>query len=224
MTTPFTGSPAPWAPVTRSEHTPGGRQILPHYVERTDQGLREYDPYAKLFEERIVFLGIPLDDTAADDVMGQMIVLESKNPDRDISLYINSPGGSFTALTAIYDTMQFIRPDIQTVCLGQAASAAAVLLMAGTPGKRLAVPGSRVLLRQPSIEGIKGQTSDLEIQARELMRMREWLEQTISRHTGRPVEQAREDIERDMILTAEQAVAYGAVDQITVDRKVARTR
>jgi ATP-dependent Clp protease, protease subunit len=201
-------------------HLPNSRYVIPRFVERTTQGYREYDPYTKLFEERIIFLGVQIDDASANDVMAQLLTLESMDPDRDISIYINSPGGSFTALTAIYDTMQFVKPDVSTVCMGQAASAAAVLLAAGTPGKRMALPNSRILIHQPSSEG-QGQSSDIEIQAREIMRMRTLLEQMLSKHTGKSEEQVRLDIERDKILTAEEAVEYGIVDQIISSRRVA---
>jgi len=196
-----------------------GRYIVPRFVERTSQGVREYDPYAKLFEERIIFLGSQVDDISANDIMAQLICLESMDPDRDISMYINSPGGSFTALTAIYDTMQFVKPDIQTVCMGQAASAAAVLLAAGTPGKRMALPNARILIHQPYTETGRGQVSDLEIQAKEIFRMREQLEEMLSKHSNKPVEVVREDIERDKILTAEEALEYGLIDQIVSTRK-----
>ncbi|MFF4345122.1 ATP-dependent Clp protease proteolytic subunit [Kitasatospora sp. NPDC001540] len=196
-----------------------GRYIVPRFVERTSQGIREYDPYAKLFEERIIFLGSQVDDVSANDIMAQLICLESMDPDRDISLYINSPGGSFTALTAIYDTMQFVKPDIQTVCMGQAASAAAVILAAGTPGKRLALPNARVLIHQPYTETGRGQVSDLEIQAREIFRMREQLETMLAKHSTKSVDQVREDIERDKILTAEESLEYGLIDQIVSTRK-----
>ncbi|MFJ5923670.1 ATP-dependent Clp protease proteolytic subunit [Kitasatospora sp. NPDC092948] len=196
-----------------------GRYIVPRFVERTSQGVREYDPYAKLFEERIIFLGSQVDDVSANDIMAQLICLESMDPDRDISLYINSPGGSFTALTAIYDTMQFVKPDIQTVCMGQAASAAAVILAAGTPGKRMALPNARVLIHQPYTETGRGQVSDLEIQAKEIFRMREQLETMLAKHSSKSVEQVREDIERDKILTAEESLEYGLIDQIISTRK-----
>ncbi|GLW72191.1 ATP-dependent Clp protease proteolytic subunit 2 [Kitasatospora phosalacinea] len=196
-----------------------GRYIVPRFVERTSQGIREYDPYAKLFEERIIFLGSQVDDVSANDIMAQLICLESMDPDRDISLYINSPGGSFTALTAIYDTMQFVKPDIQTVCMGQAASAAAVILAAGTPGKRLALPNARVLIHQPYTETGRGQVSDLEIQAKEIFRMREQLETMLAKHSTKTVDQVREDIERDKILTAEESLEYGLIDQIVSTRK-----
>ncbi|HEV3170153.1 MAG TPA: ATP-dependent Clp protease proteolytic subunit [Actinocrinis sp.] len=194
------------------------RYVLPHFIERTSQGIREYDPYAKLFEERIIFLGVQIDDASANDVMAQLITLESMDPDRDIIMYINSPGGSFTALTAIYDTMQFVKPDVQTVCIGQAASAAAVLLAAGTKGKRLALPNSRILIHQPYTETGRADLNDLEIQANEILRMRALLEFMLAKHSGRTEEQVREDIERDKILTATQAVEYGLIDQVITSR------
>lgn len=197
---------------------PQSRYILPSFVERTAQGFREFNPYNKLFEERIIFLGVQIDDASADDVMAQLLCLESMDPDRDISIYINSPGGSYTAMTAIYDTMQFVKPDIQTACLGQAASAAAVLLAAGTPGKRFALPHSRILIHQPYTEG-GGQGSDIEIQANEILRMRTEMETILSRHTGRTMEQIEQDIERDKILTADQAQEYGIVDSVIASRK-----
>ena len=200
-----------------------GRYIVPRFVERTTQGIREYDPYAKLFEERIIFLGSQVDDVSANDIMAQLLCLESMDPDREIQMYINSPGGSFTALTAIYDTMQYVKPDITTVCMGQAASAAAVLLAAGTPGKRMALPNARILIHQPYTETGSGQVSDLEIQAKEIFRMREQLEEMLSKHSNKSVEQVRDDIERDKILTAEEAVEYGLVDQIISTRKTSLT-
>ncbi|OZB48285.1 ATP-dependent Clp protease proteolytic subunit [Cellulomonas sp. SG140] len=200
--------------------SPSGRYVLPQFEERTAYGFKRQDPYTKLFEDRIIFLGVQVDDASADDVMAQLLVLESTDPDGLITIYINSPGGSFTALTAIYDTMQYIKPQIQTVCLGQAASAAAVLLAAGSPGKRLALPNARVLIHQPAIEGGGyAQASDIEIQANELIRIREWLEQALAHHTGQPLEQVRQDIERDKILTAQQAAEYGLVDQVLASRK-----
>ncbi|MFB7129769.1 ATP-dependent Clp protease proteolytic subunit [Kitasatospora xanthocidica] len=200
-----------------------GRYIVPRFVERTTQGIREYDPYAKLFEERIIFLGSQVDDVSANDIMAQLLCLESMDPDREIQMYINSPGGSFTALTAIYDTMQYVKPDITTVCMGQAASAAAVLLAAGTPGKRMALPNARILIHQPYTETGRGQVSDLEIQAKEIFRMREQLEEMLSKHSNRTAEQVREDIERDKILTAEEAAEYGLIDQIISTRKTSLT-
>jgi ATP-dependent Clp protease protease subunit len=199
-------------------HTPQSRYILPSFIERTSYGIKEMNPYNKLFEERIIFLGVQIDDASANDVMAQLLCLESMDPDRDILLYINSPGGSFTALTAIYDTMQYVRPDIQTVCMGQAASAAAVLLAAGTPGKRLALPNARILIHQPYSEG-GGQGSDIEIQAREILRMRTQLEEMLARHSGKSAEAVRKDIERDKILTAEEAKTYGLIDQVLDSRK-----
>ncbi|MFC5380315.1 ATP-dependent Clp protease proteolytic subunit [Aquipuribacter nitratireducens] len=202
---------------------PSSRYILPSFEERTSYGYKRLDPYAKLFEDRIIFLGVQVDDASADDVMAQLIVLESQDPDRDIIFYINSPGGSFTALTAIYDTMQYIKPDIQTYCLGQAASAAAVLLAAGSPGKRFALPNARVLIHQPAMAGSDyGQASDIEIQANEVQRMRTWLEETVARHTGQDVDKVRTDIERDKILTAQQALEYGLIDQVLEPRKAAQ--
>jgi ATP-dependent Clp protease protease subunit len=195
------------------------RYIIPSFVERTTYGVKEMNPYNKLFEERIIFLGIQIDDASANDVMAQLFTLESIDPDRDINVYINSPGGSFTAMTAIYDTMQFVKPDIQTVCVGQAASAAAVLLAAGTPGKRAALPNSRILIHQPAIESGYGQASDIEIQANEILRIRSLLEELLARHSGQKVEQVRQDIERDKVLTAADAKAYGLVDDIIESRK-----
>ncbi|WP_051940593.1 ATP-dependent Clp protease proteolytic subunit [Phaeacidiphilus oryzae] len=196
-----------------------GRYIVPRFVERTSQGVREYDPYAKLFEERIIFLGAQIDDVSANDIMAQLICLESMDPDRDIQIYINSPGGSFTALTAIYDTMQYVKCDVATVCMGQAASAAAVILAAGTPGKRMALPNARVLIHQPYTETGRGQVSDLEIQAKEILRMRSQLEEMLAKHSKKDVQQISDDIERDKILTAEEALEYGLIDQIISTRK-----
>jgi ATP-dependent Clp protease, protease subunit len=208
------------APVLSAGQAPFSRYILPQFEERTAYGFKRQDPYTKLFEDRIIFLGVQIDDASADDVMAQLLVLEAQDPDRDIVMYINSPGGAFTALTAIYDTMQFVKPDIQTVCLGQAASAAAVLLAAGAPGKRLALPNARVLIHQPAMAGSDyGQASDIEIQATEVLRMRTWLEETIAKHSNRTTEQVRLDIERDKILTAEAALDYGLVDQVLESRK-----
>ena len=194
--------------------SPSNNYYIPQWEERTSYGFRRIDPYGKLFEERIIFLGTPISDDIANAVMAQLLCLQSMDPDRDISIYINSPGGSFTAMTAIYDTMQFLKPDIQTVCLGQAASAAAVLLAAGTPGKRLALPNSRILIHQPYTEGSYGQSSDIEIQANEILRMRELLEKLISDHTGKSPEEVNADIERDKILTSSAALDYGLIDGI----------
>jgi ATP-dependent Clp protease protease subunit len=200
---------------------PSSRYVLPQFEERTPYGFKRQDPYTKLFEDRIIFLGSQVDDVSADDIMAQLLVLESSDPDRDITLYINSPGGSFTAMTAIYDTMMFIRPEVQTVCLGQAASAAAVLLAAGAPGKRLALPNARVLIHQPALGGgERGQATDLQIQADEVMRMRSWLEETLARHSGKTAAQVNVDIERDKILTAEGAQVYGLIDEVLTTRKI----
>jgi ATP-dependent Clp protease protease subunit len=199
---------------------PQSRYVLPSFTERTSYGVKESNPYNKLFEERIIFLGVQVDDASANDIMAQLLTLESNDPDRDITIYINSPGGSFTAMMAIYDTMQFVRPEIQTVCLGQAASAAAVLLAAGTRGKRLAVPNARILVHQPATEGVFGQVSDLEIQANEIQRMRKLMESVLARHTGQTEERVRQDVDRDKILTSEEAKDYGFIDEITQVRKL----
>jgi len=201
-----------FAPVTN-------RYVLPNFVEKSALGERVIDPYSKLFDERVIFLGVQVDDASANDIMAQLLVLEARDPDRDITMYINSPGGSFTAMTAIYDTMQYIRPDIMTVCLGQAASAAAVLLAAGAPGKRLALTNSRIIIHQPATEGGYGQGSDIEIQAREIMRMRNNLEELLSRHSGQTLEKVKKDIDRDKILTADEAKEYGLVDTVLASRK-----
>ena len=194
------------------------RYVLPTIEEKTAYGFKRLDPYTKLFEERIIFMGQPIDDTVANDVMAQLLTLESMDSDRDIMIYINSPGGSFTALTAIYDTMQFIRPDVSTICLGQAASAAAVILAGGAKGKRYALEHSRILIHQPSSEG-GGQASDIEIQAKEIMRMRTLLEAMIAKHSTRSPADIAADIERDKILTAAEAVEYGLIDQVLASRK-----
>jgi len=192
---------------------------IPQWEERTSYGFRRIDPYAKLFEDRIIYLGTPISDDVANAVIAQLLCLQSMNPDQDISIYINSPGGSFTALTAIYDTMHFIKPDVQTVCIGQAASAAAILLAAGTKGKRLALPNSRILIHQPYTEGAYGQASDIEIQANEILRMRTRLEEMIAENTGKSADVVSRDIERDKILTADEAVEYGLVDQVLASLK-----
>ncbi|KAA9394104.1 ATP-dependent Clp protease proteolytic subunit [Kocuria coralli] len=212
-------------PGSTAGHMPTNRYVLPDFEERTPYGYRRQNPYTKLFEDRIVFLGVQVDDASADDVMAQLLVLEAQDSDRDITMYINSPGGSFTAMTAIYDTMQFIRPEIQTVCLGQAASAASVLLAAGTPGKRLALPNARVLIHQPAMQGQGGgQASDIEIQANEIVRMRTWLEDTMALHTGKTSEEINRDIERDKILTATEAKDYGIVDHVLDSRKAVKPK
>ncbi|MFG2222371.1 ATP-dependent Clp protease proteolytic subunit [Streptomyces sp. NPDC048644] len=199
---------------------PTARYVLPEFTERTSSGTRTMDPYSKLLGERIVFLGTPIDDASANDVMAQFMYLEHAAPEQDISLYINSPGGSFTAMTAIYDTMQYVTCDVATVCLGQAASAAAVLLAAGAPGKRLALPGARVLIHQPALsEPVQGQATDLRIQADELLRTRDKLEELLQRHTGMPRERIAADIERDKIFDTGAAQEYGLIDGVTRARK-----
>ena len=196
-----------------------GRYVLPEFREKTPYGEKINNPYTKLFEERIIFLGTQIDDASADDVMAQLLCLESLDPEKEISIYINSPGGSFTAMTAIYDTMQFVKPDVSTVCLGQAASAAALILAAGAPGKRFILPHARVLIHQPYAEG-EGQGSDIEIQANELLRMRSEMEEILALHTNKPVATIAQDIERDKILPANLAVQYGIVDKVIDSRKL----
>lgn len=203
-----------------SAHMPSARYVLPSFIEHSAQGTKETNPYNKLFEERIIFLASQVDDTSANDIMAQLLVLEAQDPDRDITMYINSPGGSFTALMAIYDTMRYVRPDVQTVCLGQAASAAAVLLAAGAPGKRAALPNARILIHQPATQGTQGQVSDLEIQAAEIERMRTLMDKTLAEHTGKSPEQIRIDTDRDKILTAAEAVDYGIIDTVFDYRKL----
>ncbi|MFI1755460.1 ATP-dependent Clp protease proteolytic subunit [Streptomyces sp. NPDC020571] len=198
---------------------PSARHVLPESTERTSSGTRTSDPYSKLLQERIVFLGTPVDETSANDVMAQFMYLEHQAPDRDIELYVNSPGGSFTAMTAIYDTMRYVACDVATTCLGQAGPSAAVLLAAGTPGKRAVLPGARVVIRQPALtEPVEGQASDLAVHADELVRIRTRMEEILVRHTGRSPEQVSEDIERETVLDARQAVAYGLVDRIVPAR------
>lgn len=193
--------------------------IVPTVVEQTNRGERAYDLYSKLLKENIIFLGTPIDDTIANLMCAQLIHLESENPDRDINIYINSPGGDITALFAIYDTMQFIRNDIATICLGQAASAAAVLLAAGTKGKRLALPHSRVLLHQPYGQVGYGQVTDLEIAAREILRMRDLLEQILADHTGQPIDRIHADTDRDFVMEAHDALSYGIIDTVIESRQ-----
>ncbi len=193
--------------------------FIPQWEERTSYGMRRVDPYTKLFEDRIIFLGTPISDEIANAVMAQLLCLQQIDADRDIEIYINSPGGSFTALTAIYDTMRYIKPDVRTVCLGQAASAAAVILAAGTKGKRLALPNSRILIHQPATEGGYGQSSDIEIQAREILRIRSLMEDMLATDTGKSTEEVSHDIERDKYLTAEQALEYGIIDEVLTSLK-----
>ena len=193
--------------------------MVPIVIEQTNRGERSFDIYSRLLKDRIIFLGTPIDDTIGNLVMAQLIHLESEDPDKDINLYINSPGGDITSLFAIYDTMQYIRCDVSTIVMGQAASAAAVLLLAGAKGKRYALPHSRVLLHQPH-GGAQGQAVDIEIQAKEILRYRQLLDQIIAEHTGQPVEKVKQDTDRDYILTAELAKEYGAVDEVLSSRKI----
>jgi ATP-dependent Clp protease, protease subunit len=199
---------------------PAARYVLPEFTERTATGTRTVDPYSKLLSERIVFLGTQVDDTAATDLIAQFMYLEYAEPDRPVSLYINSPGGSFGAMAAIYDTMQYLTCDVETFCLGQAGSCAAALLAAGAPGRRHALPCARVVIQQPSLDGpVRGQPSDLEIEARELMRVREMLTAMLVRHTARSAQEISTDLERDTVLDATAAKAYGLVDHIMENRK-----
>ncbi|MGW6462572.1 ATP-dependent Clp protease proteolytic subunit [Streptomyces rubiginosohelvolus] len=198
---------------------PAARYVLPEFTERTATGTRTQDPYSKLLSERIVFLGSPIDDTAASDLIAQLMYLEHADPDRPLSLYINSPGGSFQAMAAVYDTMQFLTCEVETFCLGQADSYAAALLAAGAKGRRHALPGARVVIQQPALEEpMRGQPSDLEIHARELVRTREMFAAMLVRHTGRTAEQITADIERDTILDAKAALAHGLVDHVVENR------
>ena len=201
---------------------PSARYIVPEFEEKTPYGYKRQNPYTRLFDDRIIFMGVQVDDTTADDIMAQLLVLESMDPNRDVMMYINSPGGSMTAMTAIYDTMNYIQPDVQTVCLGQAASAAAILLAAGTKGKRLILPNARVLIHQPAIDQGFGKATEIEIQAKEMLRMRQWLEDTLAKHTGQPIERIRKDIEVDTFLTAAEAKEYGIVDEVLEPRGVKR--
>jgi ATP-dependent Clp protease protease subunit len=193
--------------------------LVPVVVEQTSRGERSFDIYSRLLKERIVFLGTPIDDAVGNLIMAQLLHLESEDPDKDINLYVNSPGGDITSLFAIYDTMQYIKPDVSTICMGQAASAAAVLVLAGTKGKRYALPHSRILLHQPH-GGAQGQAVDIEIQAKEITRYRKLLEELIAEHTGQPLEKVAKDTDRDYILTADEAVEYGVVDEVITSRKI----
>jgi ATP-dependent Clp protease, protease subunit len=193
---------------------------IPYVVEQTNRGERGYDLYSKLLKENIIFVGTPIDDTIANLICAQLLHLESESPDKDINLYINSPGGDITALFAIYDTMSFIKPDISTICFGQAASAAAVLLAAGTPGKRLALPHARILIHQPYAQS-QGQATDIELAAREILRMRTLLEEILSTHTGQPVEKIHQDTDRDFVMSAEEAMNYGIIDEVISARSLA---
>ena len=191
--------------------------VIPNVIEKTNGVERAYDLYSKMLKDNIIFVGTPIDDGVANVVCAQLLHLESENPDKDINLYINSPGGDINALFAIYDTMSYIKPDITTICYGQAASAAAVLLAAGTPGKRLALPHSRILIHQP-YAGAQGQVSDLEIASREIQRLKEALEELLARHTGQPVDKIKEDTDRDYVMTAAEAKEYGIIDEVIESR------
>jgi ATP-dependent Clp protease, protease subunit len=195
------------------------RRILPSFVERTSYGTYETNPYSKLFEERIIFIGTPIDDAVANDIAAQLLYLESSEPDRPVSLYINSPGGSLTAMAAIYDTMQYIRPPIQTFCMGQAVSAAALLLAAGQPGRRSAVQHARVSISQPTFDAVRGQVSDLTIQATETARLRQLFESALATAAGKTETHIRRDIERELVLTAPEAYEYGLIDTVLQPRK-----
>jgi ATP-dependent Clp protease protease subunit len=223
MIIPNTITPTTITP-TRTDRTTmnleASNYYVPTVVEQTNRGERAYDLYSRLLKENILFLGTPIDDTIANLVCAQLIHLESENPDKDINIYINSPGGDITALFAIYDTMQFIKNDIATICLGQAASAAAVLLAAGTKGKRLALPHSRVLLHQPYGQVGYGQVTDLEIAAKEIFRMRDILEEILAQHTGQPIERIHADTDRDFVMEASEALAYGIIDDVISSRTV----
>jgi ATP-dependent Clp protease protease subunit len=199
---------------------PAYNYLVPTVVEQTSRGERAFDLYSRLLKERIIFLGTPIDDAVANLLMAQLIHLESEDPDKDISLYINSPGGELTALFAIYDTMQYIKPDVQTICIGQAASAAAVLLASGAPKKRYALPHARILIHQPH-GGASGQAVDIEIQAKEITRMRELLDQILAHHTGQTVEKVGNDTDRDFIMSAVEAKEYGIVDDLLTNRELA---
>lgn len=209
----------PAQPYSTAPASPSMDYYIPQWEERTSYGMRRVDPYTKLFEDRVIFLGTPISDDIANAVMAQLLCLQSMDPERPISMYINSPGGSFTALTAIYDTMRYVKPPVHTICLGQAASAAAVLLAAGTKGQRLALPNSRILIHQPATEGGYGQSSDLEIQAKEILRIRSLMENMLAENTGQSVEQISRDIERDKYLTVEEALEYGIIDDVLTSLK-----
>jgi ATP-dependent Clp protease, protease subunit len=193
--------------------------LVPMVVEQSSRGERAYDIYSRLLRDNIIFLGTPVDDMVANLVTAQLLFLEAENPEKDIALYINSPGGSITAGMAIYDTMQFIRPDVSTICIGQAASMGALLLAAGKKGKRYALPNARILIHQPSMDGLSGQATDIDIHAREILRMREITSDILARHTGQPVEKVQRDVDRDYIMSAAQAKEYGLVDEI-IDRRL----
>ena len=193
--------------------------LIPMVVEQTNRGERAYDIYSRLLRDNIIFIGTPIDDNVANLVTAQLLFLEAEDPERDVQLYINSPGGSVTAGLAIYDTIQFVRPDVATICIGQAASAAALLLAAGTAGKRFALPNSRILIHQPSMGGLSGQATDIDIHAREILRMRSNINEIMAKHTGQNLEKIEHDVERDFWMSAQQAREYGMVDEIIYKHK-----
>jgi ATP-dependent Clp protease protease subunit len=193
--------------------------LIPMVVEQTNRGERAYDIYSRLLKDNIIFLGTPIDDNVANVVTAQLLFLEAEDPDKDIHLYINSPGGSISAGMAIYDTMQYIRPNVSTICIGQAASMGALLLAAGTPGKRFALPNSRILIHQPSMSGLAGQATDIDIHAKEILRLRESMNNILAKHTGQNIERIEKDVERDYIMTANQAKDYGIVDQVILRKE-----
>ncbi len=193
--------------------------LIPMVVEQTNRGERAYDIYSRLLKDSIIFLGTPIDDNVANVVTAQLLFLEAEDPDKDIHVYINSPGGSISAGMAIYDTMQYIRPNVSTICIGQAASMGALLLAAGTPGKRFALPNSRILIHQPSMSGLAGQATDIDIHAKEILRLREAMNTILAKHTGQNLERIEKDVERDYIMTADQAKEYGVVDQVILKKE-----
>jgi ATP-dependent Clp protease protease subunit len=193
--------------------------LIPMVVEQSNRGERAYDIYSRLLKDNIIFLGTPIDDNVSNVVTAQFLFLEAEDPERDIHLYINSPGGSISAGMAIYDTMQYIRPNVSTICIGQAASMGALLLAAGTPGKRFALPNSRILIHQPSISGLAGQATDIDIHAKEILRLRESMNKILAKHTGQNLERIEKDVERDYIMTADQAKEYGIVDQVILRKE-----
>ena len=193
--------------------------LIPMVVEQTNRGERAYDIYSRLLKDSIIFLGTPIDDNVANVVTAQLLFLEAEDPEKDIHVYINSPGGSISAGMAVYDTMQYIRPNVSTICIGQAASMGALLLAAGTPGKRFALPNSRILIHQPSMSGLAGQATDIDIHAKEILRLREAMKTILSKHTGQNLERIEKDVERDYIMTADQAKDYGVVDQVILRKE-----
>ena len=206
-------------PKQKAMATQPNMTLIPMVVEQTNRGERAYDIYSRLLKDNIIFIGTAIDDNVANLVTAQLLFLEAEDPERDVSLYINSPGGVVTAGMAIYDTIQFIRPDVATICIGQAASVAAVLLAAGTPGKRFALPNSRLLIHQPTMGGLSGQATDIDIHAREILRVRASLNEIMAKHTGQPIEKIERDMERDFWMSAQQGLEYGIIDEIIYKHK-----